>query len=456
MSRVSFYARSTWMLRIGLLVMVVIAIGAAGSSLEGQRRGHQSERLRDYRAVINQVQVALLEMESVQRGYLITGEEPYLAPYEGERQALAAAMKDLGRFDDVPMRLTVQKQPIAGLIAEKVAELDQTVQLRRDFGPAPAVRLLETDVGRRIMTVLHDELNETRRQVDSLVAAQEARSTLQAYVTVGLVSAGLLLSGVLAATSVGFLRQEIGAREKVEGALREREAALARSNAELEQFAHVASHDLQEPLRMVSSYTQLLRLRYVGKLGADADEFIAYAVDGTKRMQALINDLLNLSRVGSGANPMEPVNLGVALDDTLKDLEMRIKDCGAIVTHDPLPTVRADPVQMRQLLLNLIGNGMKFRSPERTSTVDVSAAREGPEWLIRVRDNGIGIEGQYFKNVFQIFKRLHNTESYPGTGIGLAVCQKIVERHGGRIWIESAFGQGSTFLFTLPAMETQS
>ena len=238
--------------------------------------------------------------------------------------------------------------------------------------------------------------------------------------------------------------------------MREKQVALARSNGELEQFAYIASHDLQEPLRMISSYTQLLRRRYANKLDDDANEFIGYAVDGTKRMQVLINDLLNFSRVASGAKPLVPVDLEEALSDTLKDLEIRIEDCGATVTHEALPTVCADPVQMRQLLLNLIANGMKFQPPERKPAVNVSAAREGREWRFGVRDNGIGIEPQYIKNLFQIFKRLHSLEEYPGTGIGLAVCKKIVERHGGRIWVESALGQGSTFLFTLPAMETQT
>ena len=172
-------------------------------------------------------------------------------------------------------------------------------------------------------------------------------------------------------------------------------------------------------------------------------------------MQALINDLLNFSRVSSGAKPMEPVDLEAALDDTLKDLEIRIEDCGATVTHDPLPTVSADPVQVRQLLLNLIANGMKFQLPAQKPKVRVSATRENDDWRFGVSDNGIGIDAKYFKNLFQIFKRLHSNDEYPGTGIGLAMCKKIVERHGGRIWIESVLGQGSTFLFTLPAMEAQ-
>jgi len=298
-------------------------------------------------------------------------------------------------------------------------------------------------------------LEGSRQQAFSLLAKRQEHFHFEATMTVGLITAGLLLSGGLAAISVGLLRREIVARRMIETTLRERQAALARSNDELEQFAHIASHDLQEPLRMISSYTQLLHRRYAGKLDADADEFIGYAVDGTKRMQVLISDLLSLSRVSDDGKVLQPINLEAALRDTLKDLELRIEDCGATVTHDPLPTVRADPVQMRQLLLNLIGNGMKFQPPERKPAVNISATRQGADWRFGVHDNGIGIEPQYIKNLFQIFKRLHGTQAYPGTGIGLAVCKKIVERHGGRIWIESAFGQGSTFLFTLPAMETQ-
>ncbi len=334
------------------------------------------------------------------------------------------------------MGLTAPKLPIAALVAEKAAELDQTVVLRRERGPEAALRVLETGSGRKIMTVLRDELDGMRQKATSLVSQQQARNSAERYATVGTIFVGLLLCSGLAATSVALLRRQIAARNAIETALRERQAELARSNGELEQFAHVASHDLQEPLRMISSYTQLLRRRYAGKLDADADEFIGYAVDGATRMKVLINDLLNFSRVTSGALPLEPVDLEEALSDTLKDLEVRIEERGATVTHQPLPTVCADAVQMRQLLLNLIGNGMKFQAPHRKPTVDISATREGHDWRFGVSDNGIGIDAQYFKNLFQLFKRLHNREEYPGTGIGLATCKKIIERHGGRIWVE--------------------
>ncbi len=224
---------------------------------------------------------------------------------------------------------------------------------------------------------------------------------------------------------------------------------LARSNADLEQFAYVASHDLQEPLRMVSSYTQLLARRYKGKFDPDADEIIAYAVDGASRMQALINDLLSYSRVGTKGKDPKPTDVQSVFDQALANLQAAIQESGAVVTHNPLPTVMADGSQFVQLLQNLIGNAIKFRG-QAPPRVHVSATRKGNEWTFSVHDNGIGIDPKYFDRLFVVFRRLHNRAEYPGTGIGLAVCKRIVERHGGRIWVESEPSKGSTFYFTIP------
>lgn len=224
--------------------------------------------------------------------------------------------------------------------------------------------------------------------------------------------------------------------------------ALAQSNRELEQFAYVASHDLQEPLRMVSSYVQLLARRYKDQLDADADEFIDYAVDGANRMRQLIDALLTYARVNTQGKAFESTNCEVILNETLTNLQSAIAEKRAIITHDPLPTVSGVDVQLRQLFQNLIENALKFRR-EDPPEIQVSARRQDGEWLFSCRDNGIGIEPQYIERIFVIFQRLHTRDEYPGTGIGLTLCKKIVERHGGRIWVESTPGEGTIIYFTI-------
>jgi len=246
------------------------------------------------------------------------------------------------------------------------------------------------------------------------------------------------------------LFDDITERKKAEAALREAHEELKRSNAELEQFAYVASHDLQEPLRMVSSYTQLLMRRYGDKLDGDAREFTAFIVDGATRMKQLIEDLLAYSRVGTRDKNFKPVDAGSSLGRALTNLRAAIQDSGATVTHDPLPTIPCDEVQLAQLFQNLIGNALKFRKPDAAPAVHVGAADQGAEWEFMVRDNGIGIEPQYFERIFMVFQRLHDKGEYPGTGIGLAIVKKVVERHGGRIWVQSQPGAGTTFHFTMP------
>lgn len=269
--------------------------------------------------------------------------------------------------------------------------------------------------------------------------------------TVGLIGflivAPLTGFGIWTSWKLGVERRDLlQARQDLEKSVVE----LARSNSDLKQFAYVASHDLQEPLRMVASYTQLLAKRYKGKLDADADEFIAYAVDGANRMQRLIQDLLAYSRVDTQGEALQPTPVEAIMDYALDNLGAAVEESGAVVTRDPLPTVMADERQLLQLFQNLLSNALKFRG-EQAPRVHVSAERRGSEWVFSVRDNGIGIDPQYAERIFVVFQRLHTMAEYPGTGIGLAICKKIVERHGGRIWMESRVGQGTTFYFTLPA-----
>ena len=231
--------------------------------------------------------------------------------------------------------------------------------------------------------------------------------------------------------------------------MRRTSANLQRSNTDLQQFAYVASHDLQEPLRTIASFTQLLAKRYGDKLDDKAREFIAFAVDGSKRMQTLINDLLSFSRVGTQGRSLVPVSTDAVLDAVLKNLKRSIEESRAIITRDPLPVVLADELQLSQIMQNLIGNAIKFRR-DGAAIVHIGAEQTPTGWNISVRDNGIGVAPEHSERIFVIFQRLHARGEYPGTGIGLAVCRRIVERHGGRIWVESAPGQGSTFYFALP------
>jgi light-regulated signal transduction histidine kinase (bacteriophytochrome) len=228
------------------------------------------------------------------------------------------------------------------------------------------------------------------------------------------------------------------------------EVELRRSNEELERFAYVASHDLQEPLRMVRSYVQLFGKRYKGKLDADADEFVGFALEGALRMQRLIEDLLALSRVGTRGAALVPTDVNDVVDRALQSLKLLIEETGASVTREALPTVSADAGQLEHVFLNLIGNALKFRGAEPPQ-VHVAAQANDGHWTFSVRDNGIGIDPQSFDRIFVMFQRLHDRSEYPGTGIGLAICRSIVQRHGGRIWVESEPGRGSTFYFTLPA-----
>jgi PAS domain S-box-containing protein len=247
--------------------------------------------------------------------------------------------------------------------------------------------------------------------------------------------------------------RDISIRKKSDEHLAQTVGELKRSNDDLQQFAYVSSHDLQEPLRMVSSYTQLLARRYKGRLDSDADEFIAFAVDGCNRMQGLIQDLLAYSRAGTNGKALHEVFSDEALKVALTNLRATVEQSGAVVTHDTLPAITTDETQLTQIFQNLVGNAIKYRRAE-SPEVHVSASKNGGnEWIFSVRDNGLGIDPQYFGRIFILFQRLHGRQEFEGTGIGLAICKKIVERLGGRIWVESQPEKGSTFYFALPEIE---
>ncbi|MCU7924396.1 MAG: PAS domain S-box protein [Candidatus Thiodiazotropha sp. (ex Dulcina madagascariensis)] len=249
--------------------------------------------------------------------------------------------------------------------------------------------------------------------------------------------------------------QDITERNRADHALKQATERLKASNKDLQDFAYVVSHDLREPLRMVSSYMQLLVRRYGEKLGKDADEFIGFAVDGANRMSSMIDGLLQYSRVETQGEPLQPVQAEQALDGALADLGLVIEACGAQINRQPMPEVMADPSQLERLLQNLIGNALKFQG-QAEPVIEIGVQPQGAFWRFSVRDNGIGIEPRHREHIFNMFQRLHGRDEYPGLGIGLAVCKRIVERHGGRIWVDANPGKGSTFNFILPALPEES
>ena len=307
-------------------------------------------------------------------------------------------------------------------------------------------------VGRSVFDVYRDQpalLDDTRRALAGTPVtfpSQVHGAVFDNHLTPLHDAQGRLISVIGVSTN-------ITERARAEAALVENRRELERSNAELQQFAYVASHDLQEPLRTITSYLTLLQRRYQGKLGADADEFIGFATDGAQRMSALIKAVLAYSRVGTHGAAFGPTDCGGLVAAAVANLDARIAESDARVVYDALPAVHGDAAQLGQLFQNLIGNALKFTRPDVAPLVRVEAERQGDRWLVRVVDNGIGIAPAHTARIFQMFGRLHTRTEYEGTGIGLAVCQRIVERHGGRIWVESQPGQGAAFLFTLPALD---
>jgi light-regulated signal transduction histidine kinase (bacteriophytochrome) len=293
------------------------------------------------------------------------------------------------------------------------------------------------------------ELVQTLQGKDSQTLSLQAKEIILRSQQMTWFSVLVSVFGFLPIALASFaIKRDIVGRRQAEKALRRLNEELTRSNRELEQFAYVASHDLQEPLRMVASYTQLLGKRYKGKMDADADQFIDYSVEGAVRMQQLLQGLLEYSHVSRGDENFENVNCEEILKQVLEYEQRRLEETASVVTHDPLPCVVANATQWRKLFLSLIDNAIKFhgKNPPR---VHVSCELKDGQWLFSVRDNGIGIEPQYFDRIFLMFQRLGARSDYPGNGFGLAFCKRIVEHHGGRIWVESELGKGSTFYFTL-------
>ncbi|MFB6888907.1 ATP-binding protein [Kitasatospora sp. NPDC056327] len=374
---------------------------------------------------------------------------PIAAEPPGSPSALATSLSTEGKtsFDAVRAAMTAQQERLRADRAASRADLTSTFDLRNSvFTAIAAVIALLTVL---VFEGLRRGINRPLEQLGA-DARRIAGGEFDHPITTTGPADLRRLSGEIDSMRRRLVR-ELAFTEEARVRLDAQAADLQRSNAELEQFAYVASHDLQEPLRKVSSFTQLLQRRYGGQLDERADQYIGFAVDGANRMQVLINDLLDFSRVGRVLNTSDEVDLEETLERTLDALSVSVQEAGADITHDPLPAVVADPTQMGVLFQNLIGNAVKFRRPGEQPHIHVSARREGPLWHFAVTDDGIGIAPEFADKVFVIFQRLHTKEAFGGSGIGLAMCRKIVEFHGGTITVDPNHRDGTRMVFTLAA-----
>lgn len=422
---------------------------------------------------VDAVVADLLNAETGERGFILTGETSFLGPYTG---AIAHVYEDVAELRRLTSDNPTQRQAMdrmEPLISERLNMLRDRIEVRRKEGLVPGAEIVRQGAGKQYMDEIRVQLDGMKQEENRLLILRTEEAVRSSRNTRMVIVSGEILAVAFLCLAGIVVGQEIGQRRRAEmevrtlnatlekrvadrtAELNERAKDLARSNSELQQFAYVASHDLQEPLRMVASFTQLLAKRYQDKLDDDARDFINYAVDGATRMQTLISDLLNYSRVGTQGKSLVPTDSETVLQRVLNSLKISIEDSGAVIVSDTLPMVMADPQQLGQLFQNLITNAIKFHGKDAPQ-VRILTEKNGKEWKFSVRDNGIGISQEHADRIFIIFQRLHTKTEYPGTGIGLAICKKIVERHGGRIWIEPSPGGGTTFCFTISAAENQS
>jgi signal transduction histidine kinase len=489
-----------------LLVLAVIGIGLAlvANAQLNDARSLLLNRVGPARRTSLTLENALVNEETGVRGYVLTGQSSFLQPYRSGLASEARAFAAL-RASEKATGLTVATEVEMvharaqawqrGYVVPALAHPQQPPKhaTELDIRGKQLFDSVRTSVG-HLQGALEDKDSQTRDKLERAASNLQLLLVLAAVLILGgVLGAGYLLrqtitrplarlgaearrvaggefatpleiaSGPREITSVGVeidamrkrIVEELATVEAARARLEEQARELRRSNADLEQFAYVASHDLQEPLRKIASFCQALQSRYHGQLDERADQYIDFAVDGAKRMQTLINDLLAFSRAGRGGREHEPVRLGEALATAQVALAATIESNGASVVADELPTVSGDRTQLSSLFQNLIANAVKFRGTE-APVVRITAMRQGDEWQLSCTDNGIGVDPEYAERIFLIFQRLHSRDTYEGTGIGLALCRKIVEYHGGRIWLDTDHRGGACFRFTLPiAKETQ-
>ena len=447
--------------RLALLCAVPLAFSLLFylANQRGDSANVQIRNIQNLQSSILTLQSLAEECETGERGFLLTGDERYLTPYQQAKSRLPTEIdytriltKDMSQFQP-------RTEHIIRLTNKLFTQAEKILDTQQKHGFAEALNLFKTPDGEDDMDGLRRSVGEMDVDLGkSLSQALEYQRTFTRSVFIFFIVGAIIMMSVLVwlyNALISYLHGTETAQAELEALnieleerIEERTRELSQSNEELQQFAYVASHDLQEPLRTITSFTQLLASRYKGKLDEDADEFITYIVTSSRRMTDLINGLLALVRLRKLALPRGPVSIEKLLNDATSSLQASIRESGTRVEHTQLPFLAADSVQITQLFQNLIGNAIKYRRAA-DPVVKVSARRDATEWVFAIEDNGQGFDQQYAERIFGLFQRLHGRD-VEGTGMGLAISRKIVERHGGRMWAESKLGVGSTFYFSLP------
>lgn len=421
------------------IVAAILLVGIVASKITVDNQ-EQMLGVFETRIALQRAFVDVIDQETAIRGYAATHDRRMLEPYFAARSDIAANFADLEAEGGRSLH-------------PEVSEMERLYSFWHRAVGDPLIE--EPDRPDRVAREIHGKFIVDRIRAAGRLARLKLDSILQEKIRTSArirnveIATVIVLVILFGAAGLTFGRERLKVEVRLREALAERNASLEHSNQSLEEFAYVASHDLQEPLRAISGFTQLLQDRYAGKLDAEADEFMGFIVDGTRRMQHLIDDVLQYSRVTTHGRPLVPVDLMAVTRRAVQNLQASLAGSSAEIVFAGLPEVEGDATQLIQLVQNLIANGIKYNK-SKPPRVEITAKRnDESDWVISVRDNGIGIDPKYQDRIFRIFARLHTREEFGGTGIGLALSRRILERHGGRIWVESIEGQGATFSFTL-------